>query len=127
MPEVSNFWRPHRVELQESATHPLFLEASIFGLELSTTTTLRTAQVLNMSSQTPDPAAPEVEVKEEESAVVVDTAGTPTPAPSTTTGLTKQDYDTMRGILDRLTNYRDEEYVCAFLFFDVFANPSQRP
>jgi hypothetical protein len=80
-----------------------------------------------MSSQTPDPAAPAVTVKEEESAVVVDTAGTPTPAPSTTTGLTKQDYDNMRGILDRLSNYRDEEYVSSLLSIDIPANACQRP
>jgi chromatin structure-remodeling complex subunit RSC1/2 len=67
-----------------------------------------------MSSPTSEPAAPAPEVKEEDS--IVADSGAPdaaecTAPPTVEDGLTKKDFDLMTGILHRITNFRDEEYV----------------
>jgi chromatin structure-remodeling complex subunit RSC1/2 len=71
-----------------------------------------------MSSQTPDPSAPLAEIKEEENTGADGDATTTTPVANQPTSkyvsgttLTKKDFEVMTGILHRLTNYRDKEYV----------------
>jgi chromatin structure-remodeling complex subunit RSC1/2 len=63
-----------------------------------------------MSSPTFEPAAPAPEVKEEDS-IVADSAAEGTAPQTVEDGLTKKDFDLMTGILHRITNFRDEEYV----------------
>ena len=92
-----------------------------------------------MSSQVPEDSAPasdpkiEAEIKAEETLVPENNATVAEPSPSLEApasgsatasvppptplkeamagGLTKKDFEAMNGILHRLTNYRDEEYV----------------
>jgi len=68
-----------------------------------------------MSSPSAEAAVPTPEAKEEDS-IVADIGGPdatdePAPAASPEAGLTKKEFDMMTGILHRISNYRDEEYV----------------
>jgi chromatin structure-remodeling complex subunit RSC1/2 len=69
-----------------------------------------------MSSPAAEPAAPAPEAKDEDSIVADHGARDEVDdGPASTilaeAGLTKKEYDMMTGILHRISNYRDEEYV----------------
>jgi hypothetical protein len=62
-----------------------------------------------MASQSPAPAETPAEVKTEESAL--NEANGTANAPSTATGITKQELEVMDGVVHQLTSYRTEEYI----------------
>jgi len=69
-----------------------------------------------MSSQSPPPPVTAEEVKAEESIVSESIATATAPPTATATGVTKQELEVMDGIVHRLTNYRNEKYVCGKSF-----------
>lgn len=78
---------------------------------------------LKMSSQTPDPTALAADIKEEERAGsgvdATPTGNAPVSNYVSGTTLRKKDFDIMVGIIQRIVNHRDQEYVCLQLLMNL--------